>query len=82
MGKAVGQLTGGLLGSTSKPKVTQVIRPAAADKDEGNIDPNRSEAVAEARRRRVALSRRTGRSALRVDLSNGGSQTRSGISII
>lgn len=45
------------------------------------LDPNRSDAVAEARRRRLALSRRKGRSALRVDLADDSTQTRSGVSI-
>ena len=81
MGDTLGALTGGLLGGGKKPSPTQVIRAPAADANKGNVDPNRSEAVAEARRRRVSLSRRTGRSALRVDLANGGTNTRSGISI-
>lgn len=75
---------GGILGA--KPKTPNVlIRDTSEDdarsKQSGDIDPNRSDAVAEARMRRRALGRRTGRSALRIDLSQGSGQTRSGISI-
>jgi hypothetical protein len=84
VGDVLGKLTGGLLGGSPKTPAFP-IRDTKKDDDvakqSGDIDPNRSDAVAEARQRRRSLSRRTGRSALRIDLANGGSQTRSGISI-
>lgn len=82
--KLLSPVTGLLGGGKSKANTTVIRQPAAdAQKSNESVDPNRSEAVAEARRRRLALSRRTGRSALRVDLAGGGGdrQTRSGISI-
>ncbi|MQB00205.1 MAG: hypothetical protein GEU78_07925 [Actinobacteria bacterium] len=76
--------TGGLLGG--KPKSPNfIVRDTkgddAAARQSGDVDPNRSDAVAQTRKRRLALAGRTGRSALRIDLAQGGSQTRSGISI-
>lgn len=93
MGAVVKGLAGGLLGSVAGSlfggnKQPEIRQPAPASREapkaDPSLDPNRSEAVAEARRRRTALQRRTGRSSLKVDLSgseSGGGQTRSGISI-
>lgn len=85
MGSVVSTLTGGLLGGSKEPKPTTVIKevqaPAPAER-QTKEDPGKSQGVAEARRRRLALSRRTGRSALRVDLAGATpGETRSGISI-
>jgi hypothetical protein len=64
---------------------TTINNPAPVRRDDPtankSVDPNRSEAVAEARRRRLSLARRKGRTALRIDLADGSDQTRSGISI-
>lgn len=81
MGKILGALTGGLLGGgRPEPQVQQPQPVRAAPKTD--VDPNRSEGVAEARRRRLALAKRTGRSGLRTDLTQGSSTTRSGINIV
>ena len=82
MGGILGALTGGLLGG-SKKAAPPIIQQPAPREQRGTTDPNRSKGVAEARRRRLALSKRTGRSALRIDLANGGSESgsRTGINI-
>ena len=80
MGSVISGLFGGLLGGGQQaPAPTQVIRQAAPQKEKE--DPNKSSQVAEARKRRSALAKRTGRSALRIDLANGERKTRTGISI-
>jgi len=81
MGSAVSALTGGLLGGKPKKAPTTIIRQTAPQNTK--TDPNKSEGVADARRRRLALSRRTGRSALRIDLAQGSNKgtTRTGLSI-
>ena len=71
----------GLLGGGVKAAPTAAIRAPSSDDNRSTVDPNRSSQVAEARRRRLVLSNRTGRSALRVDLSGDKGNTRSGISI-
>ncbi len=80
MGSIIGSLFGGLLGG-GKPKAApaQVIQQVQPRKEKE--DPSKSSQVAEARKRRAALAKRTGRSALRIDLADGERRTRTGISI-
>lgn len=80
MGDVISGLFGGLLGGGKPaPAPQQIIRQTAPQKEK--TDPNKSSQVAEARKRRSSLAKRTGRSALRIDLAGGGNKTRSGISI-
>jgi hypothetical protein len=85
MGNILGKITGGLLGGP-KPQPQQVlIRGPKIDEEQakqaGAVDPNRADAVADARKRRRSLSGRIGRSALKINLTAPGTQTRGGISI-
>lgn len=65
--KLVGTLTGGLLGA---PDV-QEPDYKGAQKQKGDVDPNRGEELAGARKRKLAAARRKGRSAFRIDLTTG-----------
>lgn len=47
--------------------------PPEPEPDRSRLDPNRHEAVSEARKSRISLRKRTGRSGLRTDLGSGGS---------
>ena len=76
----MGELIGGLFGGGAKKPAVTTPAPVS-DAPRTNVDPNRSEGVAEARRRRLSLSKRTGRSALRTDLDQSSGTSRSGISI-
>lgn len=77
---AVTGLIGGLIGG---PKVPKPRRAPEAQKT--LLDPNRSAAIAAARKKQQASAASQGRSDFRVDLNtgaaDGGTQTRSGISI-
>jgi hypothetical protein len=75
----VGGLLGGLLGG---PEVQKPRRAPEAQKT--LLDPNRSAAIAAARKRQQEGAASQGRSDFRIDLNSGastGGQTRSGIAI-
>lgn len=71
---------GGLFGSPPTPTIAAPIKEVEKPKTT-TLDPDHGEAVAKARQKRLALSKRSSRSNLRTRLSTPGTQTRTGIAI-
>lgn len=77
MGKVLGGILGG--GSPAPTPAPVIVRERAPQKKAPT--PQSTDAVADAKRRAAAAKKRTGRSALRIDLADNRTATRGGVSL-
>ncbi|NIV37989.1 MAG: hypothetical protein GWN58_53815 [Anaerolineae bacterium] len=68
VGKIIGTVTGGLLGSQEVPEV-KYQKPREIQK--GDADPNRAEELAASRKRSKMIAARKGRNSFRIDMTGG-----------